>query len=321
MSTQQQQSTNKSLSPAYLEAQTILTHLLTTLQLPSSPYNTAYSPWIARHGIPQLTTSILSYIRPPVWTVLSSSRWSLDSLKLISPHPGDLRYEGRAIYLNGVLGVDKKLRVYVGQTTCLRQRVGQHLNFRYRRDHPSLHYWGLQWSVYNIFAVLCVLPNSTGGSASVGTGMDEAGLAMNVLEMLMCLMFRSLPMESLREWLPSVVSKERRVSREGVVGGLNIACPLDQEIKGMDERQFVNLSDEEDELIQDWLRVIYVEKELENMEREYVEMRKKLYTEKARGYNKHTEQESMYLPNWVVLGAAAVVVGFVLFRSNGGPRR
>ncbi|KAK1915318.1 hypothetical protein P3342_003126 [Pyrenophora teres f. teres] len=179
MATQQPQS----LSPAYLETHTILTHLLTTLQSPSCPYHKHYSQWITHHTIPTLTTTLLSLIRPPVWTFISTPVWSLDALKQISPYPGDLRYEGRAIYLNGILGLDKRLRV--------------------------------------------------------------------------------LPVESLRVWLPPdneeedgtgvVVSKERRTSREGVMGGLNIACPLDQGLTSFKDQPFVDLSGEEDELVQEWL--------------------------------------------------------------------
>ena len=269
MSTQQQQSqpNTKSLSPAYIETHAILTRLLTTLQSPASPYHTTYSPWITHYGIAPLTTSLLSCIRPTVWTFLSTPRWSLDALKQISSHPGDLRYEGRAIYLNGILGLDKRLRGYVGQTTCLRQRVAQHLNFRYRRDHPSLHYWALQRSVFNVFAVLAVLP-PTAQPSGPGLGMEEVPLVLNVLEMLMCLVFRSLPVESLREWLPIdghghehgesgtgiASSNWRRVSREGVMGGLNIACPLDQGVTQLKERPFVDLRDDEDELVKEWLR-------------------------------------------------------------------
>ena len=193
--------------------------------------------------------------------------------------------------------------------------------------------------MYNVFAVLCVVPS---GNAALGS--DQVALLMNVLEMLMALLFRSLPVESLRQWLPDgerekgsglVVSRERRTSREGVVGGLNIACPLDQGVNGMKERPFVDLKDEEDGLIQEWLREMEreryrrnevsriedLEKVLEKVDREDAEIRKKAYAEKARRYNRYIEQDGVFLPNWLVLGAAAVVVGWMLFRGNGGPRR
>ncbi|KAA8625286.1 hypothetical protein PtrSN002B_003524 [Pyrenophora tritici-repentis] len=175
-------------------------------------------------------------------------------------------------------------------------------------------------------------------------GMEEVVLTMNVLEMLMCLVFRSLPVEKLREWLPlsedevdetgAVVSQKRRKSREGVVGGLNIASPLDQGLISFKDQPFVDLSGEEDELVQEWLRELerkrgerggVSEKVLLEkkgvVDREKVEARKKAYAEKARGYNMHIEKDGVFVPHWVLLGAAAVVVGWGLFRSSGGPRR
>lgn len=324
-------SPSKPLSPAYLEARTIFTHLLTTLTSPSSLYHTTYAPWITAHGIPHLATLCLSCIRPPVWTFLST-RWSLDALKRISPHPGDLRYEGRAIYLNGILGVDKQLRVYIGQATNFRQRVGQHLNFRYRRDHASLHYWALEWSVWNVFAVLCVLPDG------VGRGGEDERLLLNVLEMGLCLVFRSLPVGEMERWLPlseqgGVVG--RKTAREGLVGGLNIACPLEQSVSSGAKPAFVDLSGEEDELVRGWLSEKEFEREkkargsrnddrkVSKVEDDDVESRKRAYREKAmaRAYGYGGLEQGVFVPGWVLLGVAGVVVGWALWSSKSGPGR
>ena len=203
--------------------------------------------------------------------------------------------------------------------------------------------------MFNVFAVLAVLP-PTAQPSGPGLGMEEVPLVLNVLEMLMCLVFRSLPVESLREWLPIdghgheygesgtgiASSNWRRVSREGVMGGLNIACPLDQGVTQLKERPFVDLRDDEDELVKEWLREMDREREGRReapkapdktvekngeLNREEVESRKKAYVQKARAYNKYIEPEGVFVPNWVLLGAAAMVVGWALFRSNGGPRR
>jgi hypothetical protein len=230
------------LSLAQLEAQTILTHLLSQISSPESKYYSRYGKWVERH--PCLSDYCFRLTRPQVWTFLQN-RWSLDALKLIS---GDLRYEGRAIYLNGVLGLDKRLRNYIGQSFNLRQRIAQHLNFRYRRDNPSLHYYALQYSIYNAIGVLAVLPM---GNATL-PGMDAPDLLLNVLEMWMCLVFRSLPEESLREWLPSddTINPARKEGKEGVVGGLNIALPIDQ---GEKSRSWVDLGESDDPLIREYM--------------------------------------------------------------------
>jgi hypothetical protein len=336
------QTSQTTLTPPQLEARIILTHLLTRLSQPknddtaTNPRYDEYSAWINQHSIPTLTTSLYSMIRPQLWTLLSSSssssshRLCLDALKHVG---GDLRLETRgAIYFNGILGVDKRLRMYVGQSGNLRQRVAQHLNFRYRRDHPSLHYYALEWSVYNVFGVCAVLPPPTSSSSSLVAGMERSDLVMNVLEMWMCLVLRSLPSDTLGEWLPDdeLVDKGRKTAKEGVVGGLNVATPLDQgvEVKDM---PFVDLSGEVDPAIRDYLREVKRRKDdrqqVENVKIKDVTMevdeeeralRKKMYAEKARRYSKRRDTD-IVIPQWVFLGAVAVGVGVLLFRSSGGP--
>jgi hypothetical protein len=320
-------------TPAQLEARAILAHLLTRLSQssvssPNKPHSYhRYAPWISHHGIPTLTSSVYSLIRPQIWSLLSS-RLSLDALKHLG---GDLRHEGQAIYLNGILGVDKRLRMYVGQSGNLRQRVAQHLNFRYRRDHPSLHYYALEWSVYNVFGVIAVLPHNSHGVV----GMDEPGLVMNVLEMWMCLVFRTLPEDILKAWLPDdiLVDKKRLTAKEGVVGGLNVASPLDQGVE-MKDRAFVDLSEEDDPVIRDYLKDVQRRKG-DRVVRENVKqvktkdgdvqvdeeeraLRKKMYAEKARRYQR--KDTDIVIPQWVFLGAVAVGVGIMLLRSSGGPQ-
>ena len=322
-------------TPVQLEARAILTHLLTRLSQPpvSSPDNGnphpyhKYTPWISHHSIPILTSSIFSLVRPQLWHLLSS-RLSLDALKHLG---GDLRHEGRAIYLNGILGVDKRLRIYVGQSSNLRVRVAQHLNFRYRRDHPSLHYYVLEWSIYNVFGVLAVLPS--GGYGNAVPGMDHPELVMNVLEMWMCLMFRTLPEDTLKEWLPDdvLVDKKKLTAKEGVVGGLNVASPLDQGVE-MKERDFVDLSEEDDPIIRDYLKDVrrkkgdgLVGEQRKEMKTKDVEvdeeeraLRKKMYAEKARRYQQR--DNAIVIPQWIFLGAMAVGMGIMLLRSSGGPQ-
>jgi hypothetical protein len=163
--------------------------------------------------------------------------------------------------------------------------------------------------------------------------MEKSDLVMNVLEMWICLVFRSLPSDTLGEWLPDdeLVDKGRKTAKHGVVGGLNVATPLDQGV-GVKDMPFVDLSGEVDPVIRDYLREMKRRKgnvqEVENVkiEDEAVEvdeeeraLRKKMYAEKARRY-RNRRGTDIVIPQWVILGALAVGVGVLLFRSSGGPR-
>lgn len=162
-------------------------------------------------------------------------------LKLIG---GDLRSDSRGVYFSAMHGLDKQTRIYVGQSQNLRIRISQHWNFRYRRDNPSLHYHAMQQSIFNIFGILAVLPSPNTGNHAL-PGMDCPDLLLNILEMWMAVVFRSLPKQTLEEWLPESSKKE------GAFGALNIASPLDS---GGSERGYVDLSESKDSIIQEYIQ-------------------------------------------------------------------
>jgi hypothetical protein len=181
----------------------------------------------------------------------------------------------------------------------------------------------MQNSIYNSFGVLAVLPPQ---ASAVVQGVDEMGLLMCVLEMWMCLVLRTLPDVLLEEWLPDdgSVCRKRREGREGVFGGLNIACPLDQ---GMREREWVDLSGCEDVVVRGYLGLDRKEEERKKSDelvvsREEMERRRKAYAESARRFGKNAGGDVM-VPSWVVFGVGALtaVVGMLLLGSKGGPRR
>lgn len=60
----------------------------------------------------------------------------------------------------------------------------------------------------------------------------------------MCLVFRSMPRQTLVSWLPE------GVKMDGEFGALNIASPLDN---GAREREWADLSEWDDPLVQDYL--------------------------------------------------------------------
>jgi hypothetical protein len=301
-------------SPAQLEAKKILHHILSSIKDPESKYYPKYGKWVERH--PRLEDFCFRCIRPHIWTYLSG-RWSLDALKAVG---GDLKHEGRGIYFDGVLGLDRRVRIYVGQANSIRARVAQHLNFRYRRDNPSLHYHAMQHSIYNAIGLVAQVPSPNMGNHML-PGMDCPDLLMNVLEMWMCLCFRTLPIQTLETWLPNngEVKKGRKRGLEGEFGGLNIACPLDQ---GEKQREWLDLSDSEDPLIRDYLgrgrESVKIEEKKE--EEDSVAQRRIEYTERVRSYNKHWAQPENYPSQTagIVLGLTMVVlVGAALWRGGG----
>ncbi|KAJ4380634.1 hypothetical protein N0V86_003993 [Didymella sp. IMI 355093] len=296
-------------TPAQLEAQNILKHLLSKLQERESKYHARYGKWIDRH--PRLDDFCFRCIRPQVWVFLNG-RWSLDGLKAIG---GD-RTDVCAVYLNGVLGLDKRVRIYVGQAFSLRSRIAQHLNFRYRRDNPSLHYYALQRSIYNAIGVLAVLPSPSMGGHAL-PGMDDPSLLLNLLEMWMGLVLRSLPTSMLEEWLPEGVSQMKE-GREGVFGGLNIMCPLDQ---GNSKSGWIDLSESGDPLVREYLGVDATKTpEVKDNAQDEVEKRKKEYAEKARNMNQ-VQNDSSVSANALIAFGMGVVLGFALMKGLSGPMR
>ncbi|KAF1841032.1 uncharacterized protein K460DRAFT_371030 [Cucurbitaria berberidis CBS 394.84] len=320
------------LSSVQLEAKQILAHLVSKLKETDSKYYGRYGKWIERHPRQQLEEFCFRCVRPQVWAYLGG-RCSLDALKSIG---GDLKFEGRSVYLDGVLGLDRRVRVYIGQAGSLRQRVAQHLNFRYRRDNPSLHYHAMQNSIYNTIGCLAILPSSNLGNHTL-PGMDCPDLLLNLLEMWMCLAFRTLPSQTLDVWLSEMegVNKGRKEGKEGEIGGLNIASPLDHGVK---QTEWIDLSDSDDPLVLEYMSptpwskrdvehrkqngVRHVKKEDEydeTKEHDTPAQRKKNYAETARRYMSKDEG-GIHVPQWVALGALAVALGLVLFNSRGGPQ-
>lgn len=225
-----------------------------------------------------------------------------------------MRADTRAIYLNGILGLDKRVRIYVGQATSLRPRIAQHLNFRYRRDNPSLHYHALQWSIYNAIGVLAVLPSLNMGGHTL-PGMDDPALLSNLLEMWMGLVFRTLPAAMLKEWIPEGISPKKKEGKEGVFGGLNIRCPLDQ---GAGKADWVDLSESDDPLVREYVGVSAVTQEEVESQQNDVEKRKKEYADKARRLNRSHKELGVSAHTLVVFGMG-VVLGFALMKGFSGP--
>jgi hypothetical protein len=299
---------------AQLEAKKILAHLLERLKEEDSKHYPKYGKWVERH--PRLDDFCFRCIRPQVWTFLNG-RWSLDAMKAIG---GDLKYEGRGLYLDGVLGLDRRVRIYIGQAGSIRSRVAQHLNFRYRRDNPSLHYHAMQNSIYNSIGLIAQVPSPNMGNQTL-PGMDCPDLLLNVLEMWMCLVFRSLPLQTLDIWLPEdgTLKKGRKSGQEGEFGGLNVASPLDQ---GEKQREWLDLSECEDPLIREYLGRGRESSKVEVKEEEDSPVQRRInYTERAKSFNKHWKQlgpenAASKAAEKLFFVTIAALIGTALFRAG-----
>lgn len=313
---------------AQLEAKKILVHLLERLKEKDSGYYARYGKWVERH--PRLGEFCFRCIRPQIWTFLNG-RWSLDALKWVG---GDIKFEGKGVYLDGVLSLDRKVRIYIGQAGHIRARIAQHLNFRYRRDNPSLHYHAVQQSIYNTIGLAAQIPSPSMGNHAL-PGMDSPDLLLNVLEMWMCLVFRTLPKPLLEQWLPDdgTINKNRKEGQEGEFGGLNIASPLDH---GEKQREWLDLSESDDPLIRDYLGLGRLISETEQRKRSDVQyikpedkkdddevaQRRVEYTKRAKSYNKGRKQQDVPVPPGLgafVLGGVVVFCIMKMLQSGGGP--
>ncbi len=291
------------LSSTQLQAKQILAQLLSRLKDSDSIYHDRYGQWVESN--PKLEDFCFQCVRPQVWNFLQG-RWSLEALKLIG---GDLKFEGHGVYLNGVFGLDKRVRIYVGQATSIRQRISQHLNFRYRRDNPSLHYHAMQRSIYNQLGLLALLPSPSHSSIGL-PGMDRPDLLLNILEMWMCLVFRALPPQTLETWLGGTedTATVKKENQGGNFGGLNIASPLDQ---GAKIKEWIDLSGSDDPLVLDYIGIGSKSKEVEEIEKEYVEVVKE---------PPKLVEETMHVPQWAVWGGLAAALAFVFLNSRSAPQ-
>lgn len=146
-------------------------------------------------------------------------------------------------------------------------------------------------------------------------GMDDPALLLNVLEMWMCLVFRSLPASVLEEWTPEGVDAMRKRGKEGVFGGLNIRSPLDQ---GGSKASFVDLSECDDPLVREYVGVGTANSHGKIKVEDEVELRKKMYAEKARRLNQGQRGVNVSTNTLIVFGMG-VVLGFALAKGFSGP--
>ena len=145
-------------------------------------------------------------------------------------------------------------------------------------------------------------------------GMDDPGLLLNVLEMWMGLVFRSLPASMLEKWVPEGISPARKEGKEGMFKGLNIRCPLDQ---GDSKSDWVDLSDSDDPLVREYLGEGAAKDVKPESLQDEVEKRKREYAEKARKLNQGQKEVKLSANTLLVFGMG-VVLGFALVKGFSG---
>jgi hypothetical protein len=225
----------------------ILQRLLDDIKRPESRHYARYGEFVTTEGN-NLIELLKRCVRQEAWQHLTSSqrqplRASTPALKALG---GDLRYHGRAIYLHILEFTDGTVRLYVGQAYNLAARVNnQHVDFRYRRDHPSLHNFAMDRSTSDTFIILAQLKETT-----------QSDLVLNLLEMWMALCFKTMPDEIVEAWLGPYPSRNHRGHGIGVdtgkIYGLNVASPLDQGDKEAWKGSFQMCKESRDEMAREY---------------------------------------------------------------------
>jgi hypothetical protein len=105
---------------------------------------------------------------------------------------------------------------YIGQSLAISERIKRHLDTWYRKKHPLLHYFVLDSREMESKSVILTLKQ---------TGKPQIpGLLLNLLEMWTCVLFQTLTIRGLREYLP----ENAQLIYPGV--HLNVALPLHQRL-------------------------------------------------------------------------------------------
>jgi hypothetical protein len=179
-------------------------------------------------------------VRKEVWDLLTQHQAQIHpSIADLASLGGDTSYYGRAIYLHILHFPRSTTRLYVGQAFNLAARIrNQHFDFRYRRDHPSLHNYAMDRSTEDVYVVL----------ANVREACERSDLVLNLLEMWMVLWVGTLPDSVMEVWL----GERDAEAGGGKVYGLNVAEPLDQGDDASAKAAFGLLRDAGDEMARDY---------------------------------------------------------------------
>jgi hypothetical protein len=120
---------------------------------------------------------------------------------------GNVGSTGAGIYLHILWYPNnpQQFWLYVGQATDLRRRIAGHNDKLYRRKHPSLHYhvWDAKDNICSQFVILARADIKNG--AENISRLDQC--LLNMQEMWMACLFRTLTSRDLEKYLPLSVSR------------------------------------------------------------------------------------------------------------------
>ena len=222
---------------------TILSRLLKDISNPNSRHYARYGEYITAEG-QNLVDLLHRCIRQEVWDLLDEYETTHHpSISELASTGGDTSFYGRAIYLHIVKFPKNITRLYVGQAFNLAARIrNQHSDWRYRRDHPSLHNFAMDRSTDDQYVVLAVIREAC----------ERSDLVLNLLEMWIALWLGTLPDEVMEAWLGQRPECEDEESDEDQVLGLNVAEPLDQGDSEAWKPAFNMLKDSGDEMTKEY---------------------------------------------------------------------
>lgn len=143
----------------------------------------------------------------------------------------DSGYSGEAIYLHVIIDHQDIRRFYVGQTSNLANRLQKcHMDFRHRRNRPSLHYYAMDHSREDYYVTLAYIPNQE-GCEQLGVYSPQR-LFQNIVEMWCSLMLRTLSEKYLDEFLPPDIKQRDKESEYlNALLPLNVRLPLAQDTR------------------------------------------------------------------------------------------
>ncbi|KAI9874704.1 MAG: hypothetical protein M1830_009383 [Pleopsidium flavum] len=214
----------------------LLKHLLPIIQ---TKHAERYGELLDGVGLTKLQDQAMRSLRPNVRTLFKDKKqYHVQSLREIG---GNISYKGPGHYMHVVELDPEVYYLYIGQSNNVARRIADHKLEIKRQSDEALHYRvACSEGMKGTFVLLSRCPSA----------IDEKTLAslLNIVETWCCLMFRTLPERTLREYLPAGAL----IPHPGA--HLNVALPLYQ--ASMSWKEFANahaqLCDSPEPIVRMW---------------------------------------------------------------------
>ncbi|OQE14386.1 hypothetical protein PENFLA_c038G10811 [Penicillium flavigenum] len=211
-----------------------------------------YGEVLGHHSTVAIGAKLENILTPGVRLVSDNGLFSLEGLRSIG---GDTKTTAAGVYLHIIWPPDDPQRfwLYVGQAMNLKRRIADHNDKLYRRKHPSLHYhvWDSREDMCSQFVVLATFNYETEGQNLPRSHQ----CLLNLLEMWMACLFRTLTARDLDRYLPP------SVGRSSAGRHLNVVPPIwqrfqDETVPDMreifDRSSFRSLLQSNDAAVRSW---------------------------------------------------------------------